>query len=57
MAPPIKYDEKHYTKFAKVFKKNKGVMADIQNQYPNYSYSTLYRWVRKCRELGLIPAK
>jgi hypothetical protein len=50
----MKHDDKHYEKFAKTYKKCKGVMADVQDKYPNYSYSTLYRWVRTCKDKGFL---
>jgi hypothetical protein len=49
------HDMKHYEKVAKVYTRS-GSIAKTQNHFPNYSERTIQRWVKKCREMGLLPA-
>lgn len=52
----MKYDRKHYEKVAKLYARY-GTVAKVQDHYPWTTYSTVARWVRKARDLELLPAK
>ena len=49
-------DEKHYAKVARMYVKCKGSTSQMQNHFPNYSIRTVQRWVKTCREMGLLDA-
>jgi transposase len=50
------YDEKHFEKVAKMYRKCKGSTSLMQNHYPSVSVRTVQRWVKTCREMGLLDA-
>lgn len=54
--PTMRYPDKHYEKVAKLYLKH-GSVAKVQNHFPNYSESSVRRWVAECRKRGLLPEK
>jgi hypothetical protein len=54
--PPVRYPDSHYEKVAKLYLKH-GSIAKVQNHFPNYSESSVRRWVAECRKRGLLPPK
>lgn len=53
--PFMKHTDAHYEKVAKLYLKY-GSIAKVQNRFPNYSESSVRRWVAECRKRGLLPA-
>jgi hypothetical protein len=49
-----KYSDKHYEKVAKVYKRCKGNVSKMQDHYPDTSLRSVQRWVKVCRERGLV---
>jgi hypothetical protein len=63
-----KYPDEHWEEVAKFYREAKVATDDlsgakteesvrtakVQNHYPYTTYDTVLRWVRKCREKGLL---
>jgi cobalamin biosynthesis Mg chelatase CobN len=50
------YAQEHWEKVAEVYARE-GTVAKTQDHFPWASYSSVARWVVKCRALGLLPPR
>ena len=47
------YPDAHWAEIARYVNDGRTI-ADIQNHYPHATYQTVQRWIRVCRDRGLL---